>query len=442
VTGHPSVIGPRVGLVSVLVLSAGLGLAGCGKKGPNQPPLRILPSPAQDLRVRQVGSEIRVSARIPMLRTDGAPLGDKTQVRVLRMRATVTLRPGAVSAGYLARQFEKGAQAIATFTGAEIRAATTGGRLRFADTTAPAPAPGAARAGFLYSIVVLDGEGKRSVLPPPILIEPSAPLPVPHDLRVEHVEGEIRISWKAGEGAIPRETPAPGASNGVGAPPAAGAAPGSTASSGGAPGPTAATGAAPARLYNLYRATQAETEMPDEPLNRDPIETSDYVDREFAYGESYRYVVRALGGRQKPQRESADSVVVEVRPLDVFPPHAPSGVAVAVEGSVIRVYWFPNAEPDLAGYRIERRESPTGEFRRLGEVGPAETSFADATAKPGVRYYYTVIAFDSAVPPNESVRSEERSETRPAEGEAPSPPGAAPAGTPAAGPSPASGRGR
>jgi len=101
---------------------------------------------------------------------------------------------------------------------------------------------------------------------------------------------------------------------------------------------------------------------------------------------------------------------VEVLPLDLFAPKAPTGLAAAVEGQAIKLYWFPNSEPDLHGYRVYRREAK-GEYRLIGEVGAAETSFADTTAARGVRYYYEVTALDGATPPNESPRSAEVSES-------------------------------
>jgi fibronectin type 3 domain-containing protein len=132
-------------------------------------------------------------------------------------------------------------------------------------------------------------------------------------------------------------------------------------------------------------------------------------------------------------RESAPGGEAEVRPLDVYPPKAPTGLAATVEGPVIKLYWFPNGEADLRGYRVYRREG-AGEFELVGEAGAAETSFADATARKGVRYDYAVTAVDGAGPPNESARSEAQSEALPAETEEPSagaaPENAAPPGRP------------
>ncbi len=135
--------------------------------------------------------------------------------------------------------------------------------------------------------------------------------------------------------------------------------------------------------------------------------------------------MRAVAVAGLPMRESADGQAREVQPLDRFPPAAPTGLAVAVEGNVLRLYWFPNDEPDLAGYRIYRRQDPEAEpeegppaalgepLQLIGEVPLADTAYSDTTVVPGVRYHYAVTAVDSALPPNESPRSEGRSDMLP-----------------------------
>src|SRR4029077_18107796 len=114
------------------------------------------------------------------------------------------------------------------------------------------------------------------------------------------------------------------------------------------------------------------------PLNAAPLSDRTYVDTRFTYGETYHYSVRALLRPPPPLRESVPCDEVEVLPLDVFAPKAPTGLAAAVEGQAIKLYWFPTSEPDLHGYRVYLREAK-GEFRTIGEVGAAETSFADTT---------------------------------------------------------------
>ncbi|MFQ5877526.1 MAG: fibronectin type III domain-containing protein [Acidobacteriota bacterium] len=333
--------------------------------------MKVRPTPVQDLRLRQIGSDVVLRGEIAVDR--GAAAGEGRELRILRMAATDKLRVGAVSSRYLLRQFERHAEVVSSLRGEALERAAPGGRLRALDGE---PLRLAERGGprrYLYSVAIVAGGGERSLLPVPVQIEVAAPPPAPVALDVETAEGEVRLQWRPG---------------GTG--------------EGGAP-------------YNVYRRTEAEPFFPEHPLNPAPIAAPEHVDTAFRYGEAYRYVVRAVAASGRQQRESADSEEVEVRPLDVYPPSSPAGLAVAAEGAVIKVYWFPNSEPDLGGYRVYRREDGGERFVLLGETGPAETSFVDGSAARGVRYHYAVSAFDAATPPNESARSEERSEALPVE---------------------------
>src|SRR5262245_15351584 len=97
---------------ALAALGTGLLAAGCGKKGPPMAPLRTTPVPPGVLRVRQIGKEVVLSTTLNLVRSDGAPLGPGAFARVLRMPATGTLRPGAVSDRYMVQQFEKQAAEI------------------------------------------------------------------------------------------------------------------------------------------------------------------------------------------------------------------------------------------------------------------------------------------------------------------------------------------
>jgi len=125
------------------------------------------------------------------------------------------------------------------------------------------------------------------------------------------------------------------------------------------------------------------------------------------------YTVRTVATSATGVRESAPTEAASMTPRDVYPPRAPTGLAVAVEGRVIRVYWFPNDEADLGGYRIYRRQEGSEAFAMVEVVDAAATSFGDGTVLPGVRYDYRVTAIDRADPPNESPPSGEARETVP-----------------------------
>ena len=346
--------------------------AGCGKKGPPLAPVRVEPRPAQGVHVRQIGADVVVVAAVALSRSDGTPLGAGAGLQILRMRPAPGLRPAAVSARYLLLAFQKEAKVVVSLSGAGLQQALASGRLVYRDRDAFSAAPGGPGPRYLYALQVIDEKGERSPLSVPQEIELASPARSPAGLTAVAAEGEVRLSWESG---------APGTAG---------------------------------EVYNVYRRAGARDDLPLEPLNGAPIPERSYVDTSFRYGAAYRYSVRALLAPPPPLRESAPGEEAEVRPLDVYAPKAPTGLAAAVEGGTIKLYWFPNSEPDLHGYRVYRRQGQE-EFRPIGEVGAGETSFADATAGRGVRYEYAVTAVDEAEPPNESARSEGVSESLPAD---------------------------
>jgi hypothetical protein len=372
---------PRLRVALALIVLVAVS-SGCGKKGPPLPPVRITPVAPSAYRARQVGLDVVLSAAVSPKRTNGTPLGDGASVEILRLAAGPSLRPGAVSERYLVQQFLKQARPVASIPESELKTQMIGGRLQFIDKGAAAPpaAPAATPAppavpaaaapqvtlAYLYGMLVTEPGGGRSPMRAPVFVELGAPPSPPGPLRAETAEGEVRLRW---------EPPGPGAAS-----------------------------------YNVYRRAAADARDPDAPLNAAPLTKAEYADRTFTYDNKYVYFVRTVASGKATPCESVAGPTVEVLPHDSFPPAAPTGIAVAVEGGQIRLYWFPNAEPDLAGYRIYRRTEEGSESQRIAEVGSSDSSYVDASAAPGVRYHYSVSAVDGATPPNESPRSEERAE--------------------------------
>jgi hypothetical protein len=381
--------------------------------------------------VRQIGPDVVLAATLPGRRSDGTQLDPGTELHVLRMPATDSLRPGAVSDRYLVVQFDKQARMVASLSGPALASLVLAGRLIFIDheasgtpgtsqagppvppagrgaapaapaaPTSAASTPGIVPSGpgttpaprlprYLYALQLVEPKGRKSPLRSPSMIEVCQAPGTPVDLQLETAEGEVRLDWKPGEA------------------PARVAAPQATASQAAASQTNAPQPAAP--LFNVYRRQKTELRDPEAPLNPSPLDAPSFIDRAFQYDVEYVYFVRATTSDKNSTCESIAGPSVEVKPHDRFAPDAPTGLAVAAEGDVIRVYWFPNSEPDLGGYRVYRREGGATETSLLADVPPTETSFIDSGAKRGVRYHYSVSAVDTAVPINESARSEERTE--------------------------------
>jgi hypothetical protein len=74
------------------------------------------------------------------------------------------------------------------------------------------------------------------------------------------------------------------------------------------------------------------------------------------------------------------------------------------EGSAVRLFWNPNEERDLGGYRIERSEQGQ-DWTRLGVAESA--TFLDREIGAAQQLNYRVLAFDRSEPPNVSGPSAE-----------------------------------
>jgi hypothetical protein len=145
------------------------------------------------------------------------------------------------------------------------------------------------------------------------------------------------------------------------------------------------------------------------------------LDKSIHFGETYEY--RA----QRIRRVSVDgetlelagelSPPIQIVAADVFPPAVPAGLVAVVTRSengsetAIDLSWEPDAESDVAGYIVYRREGDAvWERISLAEpvVGPA---FHDVHVRAGHSYSYTVSAIDQGG--HESARSAETQETVP-----------------------------
>ena len=78
----------------------------------------------------------------------------------------------------------------------------------------------------------------------------------------------------------------------------------------------------------------------------------------------------------------------------------------------ISLIWEPNAELDLGGYLVLRRDASDATLRQLTNRPIPETRYRDTGVTPGTRYTYWVVAVDSQVPlPNVSAPSPPVDET-------------------------------
>lgn len=106
---------------------------------------------------------------------------------------------------------------------------------------------------------------------------------------------------------------------------------------------------------------------------------------------TYYIVVRAVDTAGHPSYASCE---VSCTPRLV--PLAPSGVAATPVASGVRIDWHPNAELDLAGYRLYCRLDDDPVYDSLNTALLTDTTYTDNGLSGAHRYYYAVRAFDDA----------------------------------------------
>jgi len=147
------------------------------------------------------------------------------------------------------------------------------------------------------------------------------------------------------------------------------------------------------------------------------------LDKGIALGNAYEYRAQRVV-RETVQGETIElcgefSAPIRVEALDVFPPAVPAGLAAVATAAdpaagtpaAVDLSWQPNAEPDLAGYEVYRREDQTPWQRISGDQPVLGPAFHDAHVLPRHTYRYAVSAVDKGG--HESGRSAEASETVP-----------------------------
>jgi len=176
------------------------------------------------------------------------------------------------------------------------------------------------------------------------------------------------------------------------------------------PQKTAVGPAPPIALYRIFRREIVQTPAPTagalpapSPNPTVPIDETaapPFRDTQIQFGKTYRYTVRSVAQYPDLQVESLDSPVIEVTPLDTFPPAAPQGLVVVLvpaQGATpafLDLSWSISAENDIGGYNIYRSEQEGAPGQKQNPALLLTPAFHDMNIVPGHRYSYTVTAVD------------------------------------------------
>jgi hypothetical protein len=142
--------------------------------------------------------------------------------------------------------------------------------------------------------------------------------------------------------------------------------------------------------YRVYRSEKPKLES----LNAvGESKEAAFLDPHFDFGRTYRYKVRAVFKQGAQEAESEDSEAYEVTPRDVFPPAPPRGLTALYTVGAVELVWNANLEPDLAGYKVYRREAGKP-FQLINKELLRTPIYRDSAIEPQRHYFYQVTAVD------------------------------------------------
>jgi hypothetical protein len=356
----------------------GLVLAGCGMPGAPQPPSLNLPDRVTDLSAVRAGNQVSLTWTMPKRNTDKLLLQGDVQARVCRKESTAGECATAANLTFAP-------ETSAAFT-ETLPDALTAGSPRILSYFVESVNRKGRSAGLSNGADVLAGEAPSAVTglsarmsKEGVLLQwtASSPESAPVVIRLQRkllstpqskAESESKAEPKSGKGLL--------------APPAE---------------PAEQTLSVPADAQGKA------------------------LDKDIRFGESYEYraqrVVTTTINGQKLELAGPLSAPVHIDAAKIFPPDVPTGLAaVATAGgdgtsAAIDLSWQPDAEADLAGYVVYRREAD-GAWQRVSGAQPVVgPGYHDGSVQPGHTYFYSVSAVDEEG--HESARSAEAHETVP-----------------------------
>ena len=335
---------PIAALALVLLMSLS-----CGKRKPPLPPQERVLQRAE-VSGFQRGNQVILSWKMPQR---NAPKGDV--LRIDRADIYRLAEPLNAPQALSEEEFANRSLIIATLriSDDDFGAKT----LQFTDTLQFA----GQSARLRYAVRFVNGSGQKASFSNFFLLEPAARIAAaPTSLSTEVLQEFVRLSWQRPTANVDGTTPA----NILG--------------------------------FNIYRSESER--VPAKLLNPTPVSNEEYQDRFFDFGKEYFYFVRAISlGSDAQPVESGESNIVQLRPIDTFPPSAPTAVTIAATPTEISIFFPVNPETDVTGYSVYRSTDqglPKDQWERLTKETLSANTFQDRNVESGKTYHYYVTAVD------------------------------------------------
>lgn len=318
--------------------------SGCGRKGPLQEPVPRAPHKVEDFKIVQRGAKLFFSWTNPVSYLDGNPLEvSNTEIRAVEIAGEQSdHEPGRA-------EFSRKARPLAELKIGQFEIRNSGAVLNLD------PERSIGRK-FVFGLRVKGKKGDWSEFSNLVELRLLLlPLP-PEKVKAECFENKIFLSWQPPIYCFDGKT------------------------------------IAEIRGFNVYRSSGGDFQKINTALLTEPA----YEDRNFSFGQTYRYLVRAVSGSLSDLRESEDSEIVEITARDIFPPEPPAEIQAIVSGDGVRLSWLPNRENDLAGYKVYRLKE--GEIRPLLLTTELLLNpiFYDSSVEKNCLYVYSITSVDKS----------------------------------------------
>lgn len=330
-------------------------LTGCGKRRPPLPPIERVQQRTEVLSGVQRGNQVILSWPAPPRNAPDSSVQSIRRIDIYRLAE----KPGA-PLPLTEEEFASRSTLIGSVTYDQIK--TTDQELSYTDTLELAGEPTRLR----YAVRYVNAAGQRAAFSNFLKIEPAvriAQAPVLTNTGKEIAEDGITLTWQPPTANIDGSTPV----NLLG--------------------------------YNVYRTDETQMAISPTPLNSAPISGTQYTDKDFQFGQDYRYVVRSVSlGAEGAQVESLNSNSLSLSPRDVYPPSPPTSITIAASPGRLSIFFPANPEPDIVGYSIYRSTDetlPKDRWSKLNSTLLTRTTFQDENVESGKRYYYYLTATDA-----------------------------------------------
>ncbi len=329
-------------------------LVGCAKTGDPHPPVALVPKPATDLTAIQYSDQVMLTFSMPSENTDGSPVVPVAQIQVLRCDQSDRTKDVPMPEA----DFVKQAVVISSVSSDRIAEFLHDKTLRFRDELTLSDRSVIYREAFRYAVRTFNRKKQSAGLSNQVFVAPVPIPPSPKGLSAEVTQPCVTIRWD------------PPTENVDGSQPPA------------------------IEGYRVYR-TEDPKNFPPASLNSELLQKSEYEDRTFQFDKTYYYAVSVVASREKPYAESLPSTALKVVTRDTFPPGPPRNLnGVPVDGAVL-LLWGAPPDPDVAGYRVYRKEVGSAAFELLQKELIAIPSHRDAAVRVGAKYIYRVTAVDT-----------------------------------------------